>query len=240
MDRFRNLLRSMDRSSNPPNTPVAIGSTSDVPDRSSGGALSSLLSNRQSQSHSQPQPQPQSHSESQSQSQQNPAHPRSSNRQWAGVTQYSSYSTQGPFHTRMFVSENFMLGAGAVIIQPSSGKVVIVQEGNYWFLPKGRKDLGESIEQAALREAYEEVRVPIYFQYPPTALTCDRQSGYQCEFLPLYHWTNAPVQSRHVCRQKHTEPLHITITSYSGRRSRPPGEYLTFWYVCQIGPDAVS
>ena len=61
----------------------------------------------------------------------------------------------------MFFSENFMLGAGAVIIQPSSGKVVIVQDGDRWFLPKGRKDLGESIEQAALREAYEEVRTPL-------------------------------------------------------------------------------
>ena len=61
----------------------------------------------------------------------------------------------------MFFSENFMLGAGAVIIQPSSGKVVVVQDGDSWFLPKGRKDLGESIEQAALREAYEEVCVSL-------------------------------------------------------------------------------
>ena len=57
-----------------------------------------------------------------------------------------------------------MLGAGAVIIQPSSEKVVIIQDGNRWFLPKGRKDLGESIEQAALREAYEEVRVSVRFR----------------------------------------------------------------------------
>ena len=26
-----------------------------------------------------------------------------------------------------------------------------------WFLPKGRKDLGESLEDAAVREGYEEV-----------------------------------------------------------------------------------
>jgi len=136
------------------------------------------------------------------------------------MSQYSPYSTQGPFQTRMFVSENFMLGAGVVIIQPSSGKVVIVQDGDHWFLPKGRKDLGESIEHAALREAYEE-------------------SGYRCEFLPLYHWANAPVGSRLAYGQKHTEPLYVVMTSYLGRRNRPPGEYLTFWYVCQIGPDAV-
>jgi len=95
-----------------------------------------------------------------------------------------------------------------------------VQDGDRWFLPKGRKDLGESIEQAALREAYEE-------------------SGYRCEFMPLYHWTNAPVDSRSLYGNKHTEPLYVTITSYHGHRNRPPGEYLTFWYVCQIGPDAV-
>ena len=53
-----------------------------------------------------------------------------------------------------------MLGAGMVIIQPSSAKLVLLYENRlkYWFLPKGRKDLGESLEQTALREAYEEVR----------------------------------------------------------------------------------
>lgn len=53
-----------------------------------------------------------------------------------------------------------MLGAGMVILQPSSGKVVLVCDtrDEYWFLPRGRKDVGESTEQTALREAYEEVR----------------------------------------------------------------------------------
>lgn len=56
-------------------------------------------------------------------------------------------------------SSDFMLGSGMVIIQPSTGKVVVLYETvqKYWFLPKGRKDIGESLEQAALREAYEEV-----------------------------------------------------------------------------------
>ena len=61
-----------------------------------------------------------------------------------------------------------MLGAGMVIIQPSTGKVVVLREQyqedehgeifDRWFFPKGRKDVGESLEQTALREAYEEVR----------------------------------------------------------------------------------
>ena len=58
-------------------------------------------------------------------------------------------------------SANFMLGAGMVILQPSTQKVVVVyhQRLKYWFLPRGRKDVGESLESAALREAYEEVSV---------------------------------------------------------------------------------
>ena len=204
--------------------------TSDISDRSSGGTLSRLRGHRRSQSQSQ----------SQSQPRHNATQQHSSNQRRDPALQYSLYSTPGPFHNRMFFSENFMLGAGAVVIQPSSGKVVVVQDGDHWFLPKGRKDLGESIEQAALREAYEEVRISLHLISPDRFDQHDHQSGYRCEFLPLYHWTNAPVESRLAYGRKHTEPLHVTITSYLGRRNRPPGEYLTFWYACQIGPEAVS
>lgn len=36
---------------------------------------------------------------------------------------------------------------------------MVVHESSreYWFFPRGRKDLGETLEAAALREAYEEV-----------------------------------------------------------------------------------
>jgi 8-oxo-dGTP pyrophosphatase MutT (NUDIX family) len=51
-----------------------------------------------------------------------------------------------------------MLGAGMVIVQ-NPGKIVVVfeEKKKYWFLPRGRKDRGESLEQTALREGYEEV-----------------------------------------------------------------------------------
>ncbi|ETW80018.1 hypothetical protein HETIRDRAFT_247601, partial [Heterobasidion irregulare TC 32-1] len=54
----------------------------------------------------------------------------------------------------------FQLAASMVIIQPTTSKVVVVHDTQtrQWFLPRGRKDRGESIEQCALREAYEEVR----------------------------------------------------------------------------------
>jgi len=57
---------------------------------------------------------------------------------------------------------DFMLGAGAVIIQPSTSKVCIIEDfpsyAGQYFLPRGRKDVGESLEATALREAFEEVR----------------------------------------------------------------------------------
>ena len=55
-------------------------------------------------------------------------------------------------------SSNFLLGAGMVLIQRSTQKIVVIHEPKLdcWFFPRGRKDLGESLETAALREAYEE------------------------------------------------------------------------------------
>jgi hypothetical protein len=156
MDRFRNLWRSTDAPSDSARTPMVPNeSAAVVSDNNSAGTLT----NR-----------PMGHQRSQSQplSQQDPDPPRSSELDWRGVLQYSPYSTQGPLGARMLCSENFMLGAGAIIIQPSSGKVVIVQEGNRWFLPKGRKDLEESIEAAALREGYEEVSVSLWLTCRPT------------------------------------------------------------------------
>ena len=75
-----------------------------------------------------------------------------------------------------------MLGAGMVIIQPSTKKVIVLSEKaeasdgrvfHYWFLPKGRKDVGESLEQTALREAYEEVR-PLSFPTCPSSCIVSR------------------------------------------------------------------
>ncbi len=56
-------------------------------------------------------------------------------------------------------SSNILLGAGMVLFQRSTRRIVVIYESNKddWFCPRGRKDLGESLEAAALREAYEEV-----------------------------------------------------------------------------------
>ncbi|KDQ23900.1 hypothetical protein PLEOSDRAFT_8992, partial [Pleurotus ostreatus PC15] len=56
-------------------------------------------------------------------------------------------------------SGDFMLGAGMVIFQDVTWKIVICYETkkHFYFLPRGRKDLGETIEHTALREGWEEV-----------------------------------------------------------------------------------
>ena len=70
----------------------------------------------------------------------------------------SANSTAG-FPNSLIYASDFMIGSGMVILQPSTGRIVVVHDERtkLWFLPKGRKDVGESLEQAALREAYEEV-----------------------------------------------------------------------------------
>lgn len=60
-----------------------------------------------------------------------------------------------------WASGNFQLAAGCCMLQPSEdesyAKVVVVYDTfrRRWFLPRGRKDVGESLEQAAFREGYE-------------------------------------------------------------------------------------
>ena len=73
---------------------------------------------------------------------------------------FSNSSTHAVPPSLWFASD-FLLGAGMVIIQPETEKIVVVYDTKrkVWFLPKGRKDVGESLEQTALREAYEEVYI---------------------------------------------------------------------------------
>ena len=72
----------------------------------------------------------------------------------------SGLSTRAVPPTR-WSSNDFVAAAGLCILQPSTGRVVLVSvggqgtKGGRWFLPRGRKDIGESLEETALREGYE-------------------------------------------------------------------------------------
>jgi len=58
-----------------------------------------------------------------------------------------------------FASEKIVQGAGVAIFHLASERVVVCYHtrDQYWFLPKGRRNVGESIEDAACREGFEEV-----------------------------------------------------------------------------------
>jgi hypothetical protein len=136
-----------------------------------------------------------------------------------------------------------------VIIQPETEKIVVIYDTKrkIWFLPKGRKDVGESLEQTALRETYEEVSV-CSLSFSCLMPSCSNKSGYRVEFLPLYTPTRAPVSPdvpRGQYELPNTEPIYVSVISWAPRKNRRSratdngGEYLSFYYVGQIPPDAV-
>jgi len=154
----------------------------------------------------------------------------------------SSSSTESKI-TAIWSSHDFILGAGVVIIQPSTGRVVLLKrkgkikgkEETIYFLPKGRKDIGESIEECALREGYEE-------------------SGYKCSLLPLDIPTHAPSPNENEneneyggVRYPNTEPFTINTFHFNDATVQDPShlnpnglQYLCFWYLAQITDDAVE
>jgi len=77
------------------------------------------------------------------------------------------YSTIGVADSA-WSSRDFILGAGMIIIQKTTHKVMVLfdTQKRRWFFPRGRKDIGESLEEAALREAYEEVRMLFLVYFP--------------------------------------------------------------------------
>ena len=60
---------------------------------------------------------------------------------------------------RNFDSRHLILGGGVAIFHIASSRVVVIRHSrkNYWFLPKGRRDVGEESAAGAEREGFEEV-----------------------------------------------------------------------------------
>ncbi len=50
-------------------------------------------------------------------------------------------------------------GAGGVVFNPQGQVLLIRDRQGYWCFPKGHLDVGESLEQAALREVEEETGI---------------------------------------------------------------------------------
>ena len=69
-----------------------------------------------------------------------------------------------------FPSTHFVIGGGVAIFHVASARVVVCRaadkrHGEYFFLPKGRRDAGEESGPGAEREGYEEVCCILYLPY---------------------------------------------------------------------------
>ena len=67
-------------------------------------------------------------------------------------------SSEAPV-TANFDSSHLTIGAGVAIFHLASSCVVLCwhSTNDYWFLPKGRRDVGEETGTGAEREGFEEV-----------------------------------------------------------------------------------
>ncbi|KAK6338646.1 hypothetical protein TWF696_009457 [Orbilia brochopaga] len=131
-----------------------------------------------------------------------------------------------PTQSSLLAAPEFITGAGAVMVHRKTKRVVLVideREGQSvlgWFLPKGRRDVGETFEQTAVREGEEE-------------------GGYPCRLLPV------PVKTKQPRKVKgsilSTEPIYMHNWVIPAERRFPQGGvYTCFWHVCEITDEDVE
>jgi len=117
-------------------------------------------------------------------------------------------------------SHQFVLSAGSVLIQKSTGYVCILHTSDgrkEWLLPKGRKNVGEALYETAVRETYEE-------------------TGYQCSLIPLTMETRATLNEEPVGDVSRLlkgvcEPFAISLRQIGGKSNN---QKIIFWYVTQV------
>jgi 8-oxo-dGTP pyrophosphatase MutT (NUDIX family) len=132
------------------------------------------------------------------------------------------------YPTQQYLAGDFVISSGCVLFRnnPSSKALEICilhhLRRDEWLLPKGRKDRGETIEQAALRETYEE-------------------TGFKCSLWPQRMPTRAPapgvdnVFTTQIVENL-VEPIGITIRNLSKGDIK-----IIFWFIAQaeVGVDKV-
>jgi hypothetical protein len=87
------------------------------------------------------------------------------------------------------------------------------------LLPKGRKDIGESIVEAALRETFEE-------------------TGYRCSsFLPLPAPTLAPAPGTKPAWNTEAVAIRLCPDSHSRKAEKVKAQKFIHWYVAEVDVD---
>ena len=105
------------------------------------------------------------------------------------------------------LSEAFALSSGTVPIDISKRLVLLLYyrpKGEY-LLPKGRKNIGETLEDAAIRETTEE-------------------SGFECTLFRH----QAPKNAQEPKESHHTEPIAVQQRMNQGVRK------IIFWYISEV------
>ncbi|KAF7374989.1 Nudix hydrolase domain-containing protein [Mycena sanguinolenta] len=136
------------------------------------------------------------------------------------------------YPTTLFFSEDFVVSAGCVLFRrnPTAttsnantgerGRLEICVlhdlKTDEYVLPKGRKDVGESIAEAAVRETFEE-------------------TGYPCALLPLRMPTRAPAPGVNTpdavsVQDGISEPLAVAVRDM---RSGGQGIKVVWWFVAR-------
>ncbi|KAI4946123.1 hypothetical protein J4E91_007566 [Alternaria rosae] len=124
---------------------------------------------------------------------------------------------QSAFPTQQYTSENFVESCGAILYDSTRQKVCLIHlaQSDTWTLPKGRRNVGESRQKAALREVYEE-------------------TGYKCHILPVDMKTRATIADDAVdapdaarISRDSVEPFMVTMRTLRDGQ----GVKIIWWYV---------
>lgn len=149
--------------------------------------------------------------------------------QLSSAQPFQSSMAESNFVTRQYASEQFVESCGAVLFispKPANAKVCLVNllSTNEWMLPKGRRNIGESRKEAAMREVAEE-------------------TGLKCRLLPVTMSTRAcaasdppdvPDEAR--TQIDITEPFMCTVKELP----KGNGAKLIWWYIAVLEYDAYS
>jgi 8-oxo-dGTP pyrophosphatase MutT (NUDIX family) len=130
------------------------------------------------------------------------------------------------YPTEQFPSSHFLVSGGSILFAsthvPLRICLIYHHARGEWLLPKGRKDRGESVTAAAVRETFEE-------------------TGYPCELLPLDLITRVPAADAQtpdaaMAVSGSEEPFMVTL-----RRTKEGGVQILSWFaaVCTAGADKV-
>ncbi|KAK7509205.1 hypothetical protein IWZ03DRAFT_409999 [Phyllosticta citriasiana] len=125
-----------------------------------------------------------------------------------------------PHHFRhSLTAEQFVESAGVILFNRSMDKVcILLHQSDLWVLPKGRRNCGETRQDAALREAKEE-------------------TGYACRLLPVRMSTRAPPATEEdaalpdEARQLDdlTEPFELTLRGLGEAELK-----LVWWFIAVV------